>query len=304
MSRFSSTVPYASNIIRRLTLTGSVGLQPGKSIWIFGAIGKTQDWDQPVSRYTLDGRYISSIVADVKNETSYNQLFAQFYNLDASYHTLLVENVNEDATLFLDYYLVEPMPPNELTKSTGDLQTGGEPLRTSISERPILTAASGPSGNIPVGSIVGAVIGGIFAVLLIAIVLFALWKRRRGTQPYYYKSAEVLDVLSDGMRQPSPSQHPSMTPSTEFESDGHEQKPDSVASTVTSRPSYPSSVHSFGSDRKLSSLFSRQTYFPLPSEYQSQKLLAKSDSTRPHSDSGSSTITSTDSSPHEQRPLL
>ena len=199
MSRLSSMVPHTPNIIPHLTLTRSTGPYPGKSIWLFGVIGNTQDWDQPVSRYTLDSRYISTIVADVKNETTYDQLFAYFYDLDSSYHTLVVENIEEGATLFLDYYLVEPIPPNELSKSTGNLQTGGEPFRTSISEQPMLTTVSSSSRNTPVGTIIGAVIGSVFATLTIAITVFVLWKRRRGAKPYYYKSATAYDVLSGGM---------------------------------------------------------------------------------------------------------
>ena len=188
-----------NTVVCHFTLTRSIGPHPGKSIWLFGAIGKTQDFNQPVSRYTLDNRSISTIVADVRNETSYNELFAYFYDLDSSYHTLFVENIDEGSTLFLDYYLVEPIPPNQLTKSTGNLQTGGEPLRTSISEQPMLTAGPGSSGNAPVGTIVGAVIGSVFAALLVGIVAFVLWRRKNRSKPYYYKSATVYEVLSDGI---------------------------------------------------------------------------------------------------------
>jgi hypothetical protein len=116
-----------------------------------------------------------------------------------------VENIEDGATLFLDYYLVEPIPPNQLTKSTGNLQTGGEPLRTSISEHPALTAGPSSSGNPPVGTIVGAVVGSVLGTLLIAIAVFVVWKKRKGTKPYYYQSATVYDVLSGGMHQFLPS---------------------------------------------------------------------------------------------------
>jgi len=140
------------------------------------------------------------------------------------------------------------------------------------------------SGNTPVGTIVGAVVGSVFGVLLIAIAAFVIWKKRKGSKPYYYKSATVYEALSD-----------------EFDSEKTKPKQDSVASAVTPNPSYPSSVHSSNNgNRTPSSLFSPQSYFPLPSEYKSQKLLAKSDSTR----SKSSTSSSDDSPAHEQRPLL
>ncbi|KAF9651084.1 hypothetical protein BDM02DRAFT_3127223 [Thelephora ganbajun] len=169
----------------------------GKTLWLFGAIGRTEDWKQPVSRYTLDNLYVSTIVAEAKNETSYNELFAYFYNLDSSYHTLTVENINEDATLFLDYYLVEPMPPDQSTKSTGNLQTGGKPFSTSISERPILAKTANLSGNAAIGSLIGAVIGGILLAFFVAIIMFFYWRRRGGSMPYYYKPAAVHDVLFD-----------------------------------------------------------------------------------------------------------
>ena len=170
-------------------------------MWLFGAIGRTEDWNQPVFHYTLDNRYVSTVSAEIKNDTSYNELFAYFYNLDLSFHTLLVENVNEGATLFLDYYLVEPMPPDELTKSMGNLQTGGEPMSTSISEDPIMISTAGLSKNAAVGSIAGAVIGGLMLAFLIAAVAFVIWRRRGGSKPYYYKPAAVHEVLFDGMHQ-------------------------------------------------------------------------------------------------------
>lgn len=176
-------------------------------MWLFGAIGRTQDCNQPVSRYTLDNQYVSTITADVKNDTSYNELFAYFYNLDSSYHTLVVENIKEGATIFLDYYLVEPIPPDELMKSMGNLQTGGKPLSTSISENPILASAANLSTDAAAGSFVGAVVGGILLALAVAAVAFIIWRRKRGSKPYYYKPAAVHEVLFDGVYQPQRHRH-------------------------------------------------------------------------------------------------
>jgi len=181
-----------------LTLIWLIGLHPGEAIWLFGAIGKTKDWNQPVSSYTLDNRYISTLIAEIKNDTSYNELFAHFYNLSSSYHTLVVENVNEGSTLFLDYYLVEPTPQG-LTQSIGNMQAGGEPLSTSISERPRFMGAAGLSTDAAIGSLVGAVIGGFLIAFLIAFVAFIIWRRRGGSKPYYYKPAAAREVLFDGI---------------------------------------------------------------------------------------------------------
>lgn len=170
-------------------------------MWLFGAIGSTQDWNQPVARYTLDNQYVSTITADVRNDTSYNELFAYFYNLDSSYHTLVVENLKKGATIFLDYYLVEPIPPDELVKSTGNLQTGGNPSSTSISRHPTLANAATLSTDAAIGSFMGAVIGGGLLTLSIAIVAFLVWRKKGGSKPYYYKPAAVHDVLFDGMYQ-------------------------------------------------------------------------------------------------------
>jgi len=260
----------------------------GKSMWLFGVIEKTQNGDQPVYRYTLDGRYTFTTVADVKYDTAYNQLLAHFYDLDPSYHMLIVENINEGATLFLDYYLVEPIPPNEVPKPTESFQTGAEPLRTSISQRPMLNVTPGSTGNSRIGLIVGTVVAGVVGLILIATVLFVFWKRRKCAKPYYYQSATVYEVLSD-----------------EFESDKNKLKRDPVASSVTSCPSYPSSVHPSSGDRAPTSL---KAYFPLPSEYKSQNLLPMSDSacsrSSSHLGSRSSPNPPDDSSSHEQRPLL
>ena len=171
-------------------------------MWLFGAIGKTADWNQPVSRYTLDKQYISVMTAGVKNETSYNELFAHFFNLDTSYHTLLVENLNGGATLFLDYYLVERVPPGESTKPTGNLQTGGIPVSTSILGLPTSIERTDPSGKVTTGSIVGAVIGGILLLILIAIAAFILWRKRGGSKQYHYRRAAVREVLFQGGHRP------------------------------------------------------------------------------------------------------
>src|SRR5579872_2676411 len=92
--RSSSTVPSILSNNARVTLIKPLGLHLGKAMWLFGAIGRTEHWNQPVSRYTLDNQYVTTVTADVKNNTSYNELFAYFYDLDSSYHTLVVENVN------------------------------------------------------------------------------------------------------------------------------------------------------------------------------------------------------------------
>ena len=170
-------------------------------MWLFGVIGRTKNRNQPIFRYTLDNQYISTVVAEVTNDTSYNELFAYFYNLNPSHHTLVVENVNEGASLFLDYYLVEPMPPDELAGSMGNLLAGGKPMSTSISEHPMLTRTTGLSVNAAIGSLIGAVIGGLMLAFLIAIVVFILWRRRGGSKPYYYQPAAAQEVLFDGVYQ-------------------------------------------------------------------------------------------------------
>ena len=168
-------------------------------MWLFGAIGSTEDCDQPISRYTLDNRYISTAAADIRNTTSYNELFAQFHDLDLSHHTLVVENINEGATLFLDYYLVEPVPPDALITPTGNLKTGGIPLRTSISEQPMLMKTKGLSGGIAVLSLVGAVVGGILLAFFVAVLVFFAWRKKGGSLPYYYHTTEAHELLIDGM---------------------------------------------------------------------------------------------------------
>jgi len=273
-------------------------------MWLFGAIGRTVDWNQPVSRYTLDNRYISTETADVKNETSYNELLAYFPNLDSSYHTLVVENINEGATLFLDYYLVEPMPTEELTKSSGNLQTGGVPVSTSISEHPVFIKNTNLSKNAAIGSLVGAVVGGILLAFIIAIVAFILWRRRGGSKPYYYRRAAVHEVLVDGTHRRSDLISIGHDHLSELKHDDSEPRRESVTSTVTPYPASPSipedtppprtpartrtvmsqsSLYSLGSDLSPSS--PRQTYFPMPSEYQTQNLLA-----RPKSLAGSKSL--------------
>lgn len=288
----------------------------GKSMWLYGVIAKTEDWDQPVYRYTLDSQTVSTVVAEPKNQTSYNELLAHLYGLNASYHTLLVENINEGAVLFLDYYLVEPVPPSELAISKVVLPTGGETLTTSISERPMIamTTNLSLSGNALIGLILGVVVG-VVGAILIAIAAFVLCKRRRNAKPYYYQSAEVYDVLSD-----------------EFDSHKHESKRDlePEAPEDTTQPSYPSSVYSLNDNRASThslnrnhpsthslnsnrtstySLFSRPSYFPLPSEYRSQNLPAKSNSLRSVSSTISSSTPGAQSprnsvSSQERRPLL
>lgn len=184
-----------------MTLIWLIGLHPGEAIWLYGAIGRTEDWNRPVSSYTLDNRYISTVVADIKNDTSYNELFVYLYNLGPTNHTLVVENLNEGATFFLDYYLVEPIPQEGSTQSIGNLQTGGKPLNTSISEHPMFMEDAGLSVHAAIGSLIGAAIGGLLVAFLIAFVAFILWRRRGGSKPYYYQPAAAHEALSDGMYQ-------------------------------------------------------------------------------------------------------
>ena len=288
---------HVPDAARNFTLIRPV--RPGKSMWLFGVIGQTQNGVQPVSRYTLDNQRVSTMVADAQNETVYDQLFAHFYNLDLSYHSLVVENINEGGALYLDYYLVEPIPEDEVAKAMGSFPSGGEPLTTSISEHAMLTM--NPLGNAAIGPILAAVIGSILLVLLIGIIAFVFLNKKRGAKPYYYQSAPVHEVLSDGMHQPLPSHPQTVTRSVEFESDKKHSRRDSAASTL----SYPSSIYSWNGDQSPLSPTSRKTYFPTPSEYQSQKLTAGS--TRSKSSRLSltpSTYSFHSPSSHEQRPLL
>lgn len=170
-------------------------------MWLYGAIGKTADWNRPISRYTLDNQLFSTITAEVRNETSYNELFVYFFGLNPSYHTLVVENVNESATLFLDYYLVQPTPTDGLMKSMGNSLTGGIPLSTSILEVPIFAKNSNLPMNAAIGGLVGALVGGIFLALIVAMIAFIIWRRRGGSKPYYYRRAAVHEVLLEGRRQ-------------------------------------------------------------------------------------------------------
>ena len=167
-------------------------------MWLFGAIGKTAEWNQPVSSYTLDNQYISTITAEPRNETSYNELFAYFYDLSPTYHTLVVGNTNEGATLFLDYYLVQPIPPEGPTKPTGNLQTGGMPFTTSILENPAFMKNVDLPMNAAIGSLIAAVVGGILLAFVVAGIAFMFWRRKGGSKPYYYRRAAVQDVLDDG----------------------------------------------------------------------------------------------------------
>lgn len=266
----------------------------GQSMWLYGVLNNTENSEPPVYQYTLDSQRVSTVVAQPKNETTYNELLAHLYGLEPSYHTLFVENINEGAVLFIDYYLVEPVPPTEISKSVVALPTGGETLTTSISETPMIIMTTNLSGNALVGLILGVVIG-VLGAILIAIAVFLFCRRRKNAKPYYYQSTTVSDVLSD-----------------EFKSHKRESKRElePEAPEDTTRPSHPSSIYSLNSARTSTySLFSSPSYFPLPSEYRSQNLLGKSNSIRSQSSTLSSSTSDTRSPRHstssqERRPLL
>jgi len=159
----------------------------GSQAFVYGVLGQSSVFGIPTAKFYLDGNLDAWGTAPSVASDIYNKLYYDTGALSSGDHQIIVENTVNGTTLFLDYlYFV----PSSTTSSSLTVVT--------VTDTPPQLATGSPgssSKSVPVGAVVGGIIGGIALLGVIAIATFFLIRRRRGSTPYYYKSVSPADLL-------------------------------------------------------------------------------------------------------------
>jgi hypothetical protein len=181
---------------------------------VYGTVGPANSGGTPTSSYTVDGGSPVRFTAGPADGAQYRTLFFQSPSLSPTTpHSLTVELLNDDAVLFIDFLVVTP------SANTRDTTGGSSSAPTSSTATTGSTSAlpGGPSSHqshvssrMSTAAIVGPVVGGVFAVLLLAVIGFICWRKRRrgraqeGREKQSYLEAGSSSKCSGILRSMSP----------------------------------------------------------------------------------------------------
>ncbi|KAH9944265.1 uncharacterized protein BXZ73DRAFT_96758 [Epithele typhae] len=149
----------------------------------------------PSSIYILDNsRNTASVyIADAVAAT--NVLFFSATSLSYGKHTLdiVISDVSEDMPFYLDVvaFGISNNQPSYIGSSSSDSVAGKVvTVTTTMESQPTLAstnvAVAGAASSLPVGAIVGGVIGGVALIIASALAFYFLWWRTR--RPYGYRT--------------------------------------------------------------------------------------------------------------------
>ncbi|KAK7688892.1 hypothetical protein QCA50_007583 [Cerrena zonata] len=183
----------------------------GTQISIVGGllVPKLNDTDALVSTYSIDNstpftyRAPTNITADTGD--------VEFYTspvLSDGQHTLFA-NVTSCSSNHLYIMLSILYVPSSITSVASASRTVISSFPTSSNT---VSGSSESHSSTPVGAIVGGVIGGVALLIISAIAIWFFCFRPRHGQPYFYKSAEAGDLLSQEVKPfnvPGPQSPPS-----------------------------------------------------------------------------------------------
>ena len=109
----------------------------------------------PQSSYSIDGGTPVPFTGTQQSVTQYKQLFFQSDILPLSNHTLRIETLVSGGNYYLDFLSVPAQ------NSTGSSVPADSPSPTASS-----TIVHSPTKNVPVGAIIGGVLGGMAVIVL------------------------------------------------------------------------------------------------------------------------------------------
>ncbi|KAF9457152.1 hypothetical protein BDZ94DRAFT_265027 [Collybia nuda] len=174
----------------------------GSFVEVFGTIG--HGLDAPVSTYRLDGLPSVTFKPAIPNGTIYRQLYYKSTTLNDEQHILVITSIVSNTVFWLDYFQITPPPPTPSTIATTSSISRSDPMVQPLSsvadvpqakytsssvlgngslslgyssQTPVKSSATSTTHNVPIGMIVGSVIGGVVLVFLVLTLLYQ-WKRR------------------------------------------------------------------------------------------------------------------------------
>ncbi|KAI0774470.1 hypothetical protein C8Q74DRAFT_1368942 [Fomes fomentarius] len=237
----------------------------GTAIEVVGFITSAPNVGPPAAQFSLDGKVAQTVTAPNDGPTKQFDYFVFEGLSSGSQHTLeiVVLNATDQYPFVLDYLIY--LPPKGATP-TGSQSMASTSLPSITSTPSPANANAQTSSGVPVGPIVGGVVGGLAVIVAACIaVWFLCFRRRRSNgQPYFYASSAKAGDLLEHEVKPEPYT---------------DARPQSIAAASTLRPA--SSYHP-----------GPQTAYSAPSQYSSPPsglgFSAHTPSEAPFSDAGSS----------------
>lgn len=177
-------VVHSSNVQRYPTVSG---------IAVYMGTYYRDDNTPPSMAFAIDGQPTPNVQQPNATANGTSTPYFALSGLSADSHTISITMMGGDglASMWLDAILLQTTVDSEADTSAA-LTTSSFPTSTVF-----VTQAA--SSKVPIGPIVGGVVGGV-AVLVVAIIAGVLLYRRKNKQPYYYAEAAPDDLLSSGTR--------------------------------------------------------------------------------------------------------
>lgn len=163
----------------------SLIIQPGNYVAVYGAVLYDDVDNPPISTYSIDGQTPAVFIPSLQQNNTFTTFFVSPQLADSE-HTLEVLLASDNAPILLDSILFNATTVAQVT--SGGLQP--TIITTIIIAPPSSTATVGKTtmdaSSVPIGPIVGGVIGGL--VLLVSAILafyFLYWKPERSDWNYH-----------------------------------------------------------------------------------------------------------------------
>lgn len=128
--------------------------------------------------FTIDNELASTLEAPSNlTSTQYDQTFLLQQGLSRDEHTLVINATRTDGNtpILIDYFGYIPLDAPTSTTSLANMQSGIPSASVTASS----IAASDSSKSVPVGPIVGGVVGGLALLVFTALALYWLRLRNR-----------------------------------------------------------------------------------------------------------------------------
>lgn len=179
------------------------GLFLGTRVAVFGALvpSSSNSSLNVASTYSIDNSktitYRPPANTTVEND---NVEFFESSDLSDGQHTLFANVTSCSSDNLYVMTSLAYIPSSKASVSSASLTTS---LSLPTSSTTAGGATSQSHSSTPIGAIVGGVIGGVALLIISAIAIWFFCFRQRHGQPYFYKSAEAGDLLSQGQYQRS-----------------------------------------------------------------------------------------------------